>query len=168
MKNPAKSRAPKRLRKKTSASKRKRTVARKPSPEVPPPAGWMQQGTPADFLLRRGEEMRQRFIDATGSGEVFVPAQPAAGGAPQSMNATLALSIAKAQALYEELHTSIGAAEATLTELMEAGTAHRGNQPAPLTTQEAGQITNIFVTLRQQQAVPIQVPDQQVRADTVI
>ena len=57
---------------------------------------------------------------------------PQGGTAPQLMNATLALSIVKAEARFAELLTNITAAEATLTKLMEASSVHGRNQAKAL------------------------------------
>jgi hypothetical protein len=139
------------------------TKKRTPVETVPSPAAWTQQDTTADLLLQRGAVMRQRFIAATQPAqEVFAPAGPFGGTAPQATNATIALTIAKAEAHHAEILTRISAIEATIAKLREASTATRFNQPPPLTVQEAEQIHNIFIVIKEQPAVPTQAPATEV------
>ena len=145
---------------KLSAKKKRSSVA-----AVPPPAAWTPQGTTADLLVQRGDEMRRRFLAAMQSAreEVFAPAGPFAGSAPQGMNATIALTIAKAEAQHAEILIAIRAAEATIAKLTEASKATRLNQPLALTVQQAEQINNIFIVVKQQPAVPTQQPATEVQ-----
>jgi hypothetical protein len=139
------------------------TKKRTPVETVPSPAAWTQQDTTADLLLQRGAVMRQRFIAAVQPAqEVFAPAGPFGGTAPQATNATIALTIAKAEARHAEILTRISAIEATIAKLREASTATRFNQPPPLTVQEAEQIHNIFIVIKEQPAVPTQAPATEV------
>jgi hypothetical protein len=98
--------------------------------------------------------MRQRFIAAAGT---------FGGTAPLASNATIALTIAKAEAQHAEILTAISAAEATITKLTEASTATRLNQPLALTVQQAEQINNIFIVVKEQPAVPTQQPATEVQ-----
>jgi len=85
------------------------------------------------------------------------------GTAPQTVNATIALTIAKAEAQYAEILAAIREAEATITKLTEASTATRLNQPLALTVRQAEQINNIFIFVQQQPAVPTQQPATEVQ-----
>jgi len=97
--------------------------------------------------------MRQRFIAAAGT---------FGGTAPLASNATIALTIAKAEAQHAELLKRITEAEATIAKLMEASTTPGRNQPPPLTVQEAEQIHNIFISIKEQPALPIPRPPAEV------
>jgi hypothetical protein len=95
----------------------KRSATKKGTPveTPPPPAAWAQQDTTADLLLQRGAVMRQRFVAAMEPAqEVFAPPGPFGGAAPQATNATIALTIAKAEAQYAEIRTRISAVEAAM------------------------------------------------------
>jgi hypothetical protein len=108
--------------------------------------------------------MRQRFIAVMQPAqEIFAPAGPYAGAAPQTINATIALTIAKAEAQYAEISTRISAVEKTIAKLTDATDAPGRNQPLPLTAQEANQIKNIFVVIKAQAAVPTQPPAAEVK-----
>ena len=72
-----------------SAAEKRASVERAPSPTA-----WTQPDTTAELLLQRGEVMRQRFIAAAGT---------FGGTAPLASNATIALTIAKAEAQHAEL-----------------------------------------------------------------
>ena len=147
---------------KKRASKRAKRSTAKKRKSPPSPSAWTQQET-ADFLLQRGAAMRQRLAAAMQPAqEGFIPG-PFAGTAPQTVNATIALTIAKAEAQYAEILAAIREAEATITKLTEASTATRLNQPLALTVRQAEQINNIFIFVQQQPAVPTQQPATEVQ-----
>jgi tetrahydromethanopterin S-methyltransferase subunit G len=107
--------------------------------------------------------MRRRFNAAMQPAqEVFAAGGAYGGTAPQTTNATIALTIAKAEAQYAEIRTRISEVEATIAELARAKSAARLNQPPPLTVQQADQITKIFIVIREQPAVPTQAPAHEV------
>ena len=121
--------------------------------------------------------MRQRFIEAAqhpgvmhqrlamlAAQEVSISSGPFAGTAPLATNATIALTIAKAEAQYVEILTHISAAEATIAKLTEAGAAPGRNEPPPLTAQDADQIKSIFIVIKNvKAAVPLQTPAAEVK-----
>jgi hypothetical protein len=147
--------------KKRAGKRAKQSSAKKRTPveTAPSPAAWTQRDTTADLLLQRGDAMRQRFIAAMQPAQdVFVSPGPFAGTAPQGINATIALTIAKAEAQHAEILTRISAVEATIAKLTEASTAARLNQPPPLTVQESEQINSIFILIKAQPVVPTQPP----------
>jgi hypothetical protein len=151
--------------KKRAGKRAKQSAAKKRTPveTAPSPAAWTQQDTTADLLLQRGDAMRQRFIAAMQPAqEVFVSPGPFGGTAPQAINATIALTIAKAEAQYAEILTRISAVEATIAKLTEVSTAARLNQPPPLTVQDAERINNIFIVIKEQPATPTQPPAAEV------
>ena len=135
-----------------------------PSTATPSPAAYASQDTTAEFLLQRGALMRQRFIAAMQPAqEVFAPAGPYAGTAQQTTNATIALTIAKAEAQYAEILTRISAVETTIATLTGTSVSRGRNQPPPLTAQEAEQINNIFIVIKAQAALPTQPPTTEVK-----
>jgi hypothetical protein len=108
--------------------------------------------------------MRQRFLAMQQPGEVFVPPAPVAGTAPQSTNATLALTIAKAEARHAEISVSVSAIEDTIAKLdVSFSIASGANQPAALKAAETQELKNLLFVIKTQPAVPRQRPATEIQ-----
>ena len=144
-----------RLKKKaaTGGRAKKKTTAKRPQKVVPTqvPSGWEAQDS-ASLLVGRHAAIRQRFIAAIKPDVVSVPLTPSAGAAPQSTNATIALTIAKAEARYAEILASLSPVEETIAKLSEPSSAHR-NRPPPLAEMDVEEIKTIFIAIRAQAPV---------------
>lgn len=144
------------LKKKAATGDRpkKKATAKRPQKVVPTqvPSGWQAQDS-ASLLLGRDTAMRQRFIAAIQPDVASVPLTQSAGTAPQSTNATIALTIAKAEARYAEILASLSPVEETIAKLTEPSSTRR-NQPLPLTERDVEEIKTIFIAIRAHARVP--------------
>ena len=138
----------------TGGRAKKKATAKRPQKVVPTqvPSGWQAQDS-ASLLLGRDTAMRQRFIAAIRPDVVSVPLTQSAGTALQSTNATIALTIAKAEARHAEILASLSPVEETIAKLTEPSSTRR-NQPPPLTERDVEEIKTIFIAIRAQTPVP--------------